>query len=141
MPLPHHVTALKQYFETLTPASVALLPRFYAPQARFKDPFNEVQGITEIGRVFRHMFEQVQAPRFVVHEALAADGQAFLTWDFRFETRLGSGEHVIRGTHFRFAASGRVTQHRDYWDAAEELYAKLPVMGRLMRWLQYRAAA
>ena len=89
------------------------------------------------------MFEQVQAPRFVVHEALAADGQAFLTWDFRFAApRLGPGEHVIRGvTHFRFAASGRVTQHRDYWDAAEELYAKLPVIGRLMRWLQYRAAA
>jgi hypothetical protein len=27
----------------------------------------------------------------------------------------------------------------DYWDAAEELYEKLPVLGGLMRWLK-RAA-
>jgi hypothetical protein len=29
--------------------------------------------------------------------------------------------------------------HRDYWDAAEELYEKLPVLGGLMRFLK-RAA-
>jgi hypothetical protein len=29
--------------------------------------------------------------------------------------------------------------HRDYWDAAEELYEKLPVLGGLMRWLKTRA--
>jgi steroid delta-isomerase len=26
--------------------------------------------------------------------------------------------------------------HRDYWDAAEELYEKLPLVGALMRWLK-----
>jgi hypothetical protein len=29
--------------------------------------------------------------------------------------------------------------HRDYWDAAEELYEKLPVVGSLMRWLKRQA--
>jgi hypothetical protein len=32
-----------------------------------------------------------------------------------------------------------VTLHRDYWDAAEELYEKLPVVGGAMRWLKKRA--
>jgi steroid Delta-isomerase len=32
-----------------------------------------------------------------------------------------------------------VVFHRDYWDAAEELYEKLPVIGALMRWLKKRA--
>ena len=36
-------------------------------------------------------------------------------------------------------AQGQVTLHRDYWDAAEELYEKLPVVGALMRWLKKRA--
>jgi len=36
-------------------------------------------------------------------------------------------------------AQGRVTLHRDYWDAAEELYEKLPWVGGLMRWLKRRA--
>jgi steroid delta-isomerase len=43
----------------------------------------------------------------------------------------------VRGTsHLRFDAAGKVVLHRDYWDAAEELYAKLPVLGALMRGLQ-----
>jgi len=29
--------------------------------------------------------------------------------------------------------------HRDYWDAAEELYEKLPGVSVLMRWLKKRA--
>ncbi|MFN7856697.1 MAG: nuclear transport factor 2 family protein, partial [Acidovorax sp.] len=34
---------------------------------------------------------------------------------------------------------GLVALHRDYWDAAEELYEKLPVVSALMRWLKKRA--
>ncbi len=34
---------------------------------------------------------------------------------------------------------GLVLDHRDYWDAAEELYEKLPGVGALMRWLKRRA--
>ncbi|NBU45056.1 MAG: nuclear transport factor 2 family protein, partial [Betaproteobacteria bacterium] len=28
--------------------------------------------------------------------------------------------------------------HRDYWDAAEELYEKFPLVGHMMRWLKRR---
>lgn len=137
------VGRVRQYFESLSAASVAQLNRVYAPDAYFKDPFNEVRGVEQIGRIFRHMFEQVQQPRFVVHHAVMRDGQAFLTWDFIFESaRLGRGTQVVRGaSHLQFAANGRVTFHRDYWDAAEELYEKLPLVGRLLRWLRRRVAA
>ena len=40
-----------------------------------------------------------------------------------------------------FDADGRIARHRDYWDAAEELYMKLPLLGRLMRWLQHHLEA
>ena len=43
------------------------------------------------------------------------------------------------GSHLVFSEDGLVTLHRDYWDAAEELYEKLPVVGSLMRWLKKRA--
>ena len=35
----------------------------------------------------------------------------------------------------------QVNYHRDYWDAAEELYMKLPVLGMLMRGLRRALAA
>ena len=47
---------------------------------------------------------------------------------------------MIRGaSHLRYDAAGLVAFHRDYWDAAEELYEKLPLIGSLMRWLKKRA--
>jgi hypothetical protein len=49
---------------------------------------------------------------------------------------------LMRGvTHLRFDECGRVSYHRDYWDAAEELYMKLPGIGTVMRGLRRAIAA
>lgn len=129
------------FFETLTPVDVASMDRLYAPQATFKDPFNEVQGVAAIQGIFAHMFVSLDDPRFVIVDAVAQEGQCFLRWEMHFRMkRLVTGNQVIRGaSHLRFASDGRIAMHRDYWDAAEELYEKLPGIGVLMRWLKRRA--
>lgn len=126
-----------RFYETLTPLSLTRLDAFYARDARFKDPFNEVIGVPAITCIFEHMFASVESPRFIVHTRLVDRDQAMLGWDFLFG--MGRRDMVIRGvSHLRFDGDGRVVLHRDYWDAAEELYAKLPVLGALMRVLQRR---
>lgn len=132
----------KQFFETLDEASLVRIDTVYAPDAYFKDPFNEVRGIEAIRRIFSHMFLQVDSPRFVVKDVVCEADQALLTWDFHFRMRRFSrAPQVIHGaSHLRFDSDGRVSFHRDYWDAAEELYEKLPLLGGLMRWLKRRAA-
>ena len=56
--------------------------------------------------------------------------------------RFSREEQCIRGgSHLVLADDGRIADHRDYWDAAEELYEKLPVVGGLMRWLKKRASS
>jgi steroid Delta-isomerase len=129
------------YFEALQPADVARVHEVYAPDARFKDPFQDVQGTTAIEGVYRHMFEALDGPHFKVRDAVAQGDQAFLAWDFHFRMkRFDRAPQVIRGgTHLHFGPDGRIAVHRDYWDAAEELYEKLPVLGALMRWLKRRA--
>jgi len=42
-------------------------------------------------------------------------------------------------SHLVLDADQRICLHRDYWDAAEELYEKLPWVGALMRWLKKKA--
>src|SRR5476649_1265151 len=42
------------------------------------------------------------------------------------------------GSHLRFNQAGLVVLHRDYWDATEELLAKLPLVGAPIRWLRGR---
>ena len=130
------------FFETLTEKSVANLSLIYAPDARFKDPFNDVKGCEAIAAIFNHMFVALEAPRFVVIERISQGGQCFLTWEFRFQFKnyQPTTEQVILGaSHIVFNAQGLVSLHRDYWDAAEELYEKLPVVGSVMRWLKRRA--
>jgi hypothetical protein len=85
------------------------------------------------------MFRQVSDPRFIITERIVADNGAVLVWEFRFRMRQWRVSRVqsVRGvTHLRFDTRGCVTYHRDYWDAAEELYSKLPLLGGLMRTLQ-----
>ena len=135
------ITRLKEFFETLTPATVARLDEFYVPEARFKDPFNEVAGVPAIRAVFAGMFRQVDRPRFVVTRSFGQGDEAFLAWDFVFCFKgKTEREQTVRGaTLILFSPDGRVVLHRDYWDVAEELYEKLPVLGSLMRWLKRRA--
>ena len=133
---------LATFFETLSPQSVAQLQTVYDEQATFKDPFNEVQGLPEIERIFRHMYVALDQPHFVVTGQVVDGAQAFLTWEFRFRfKRFDTATlQAVRGaSHVVFNEQGLVTMHRDYWDAAEELYEKLPVLGGVMRWLKARA--
>jgi limonene-1,2-epoxide hydrolase len=137
------VARVVDLYETLAPTDLPGLRGLYAPDARFKDPFNQVQGVAAIAAVFDHMFRTLDGPRFRVLD-IALDGdQLFLTWDFDFRTRgAGPRSMTIHGaTRLRLDAQGRVVDHRDYWDAAEELYEKLPLIGMLMRWLKRRAGS
>ena len=129
-------------FERLAPTELPRLSEIYTPDARFKDPFNEVQGVPAIEAIFQHMFGALEQPRFVVTGQVVQGAQCFLTWDFCFAMRnVRPGvEQKIRGaTHLVLNDQGQIALHRDYWDAAEELYEKLPVLGALMRWLKRRA--
>jgi steroid delta-isomerase len=132
-----------RFYESISPADVGRIDALYAPEAFFKDPFNEVRGVAAIQRIFEHMFDQVDAPRFTVRERVVQGDAAFLVWDFDFAFRrpLPTGPRRIRGcSHLRLDADGRIAFHRDYWDAAEELYEQLPAIGVLMRWMRRRGA-
>jgi steroid Delta-isomerase len=130
------------YFETLTEASVANLPDYYFEDAYFKDPFNEVRGVKYIQHIFAHMYTALDKPRFIITSRIVEDNTCFLVWDFKFYMKKydKTKEQTIRGgSHLILNADGKIVSHRDYWDAAEELYEKLPVVGALMRWLKKQA--
>lgn len=130
------------FFETLTPQSVARFDAFYTHDAYFKDPFNEVHGLSGVQAIFSHMYTTLEDPRFVVTGRMVDGSQCFLTWDFKFRFKHfdRNTEQTVRGSsHLLLTDDGRIRSHRDYWDAAGELYEKLPVVGSLMRWLKKRA--
>jgi hypothetical protein len=137
------VNRIVEVFESLTPEAVAQLGVIYTEHAHFKDPFNDIRGLAAIQGVFQHMFEALVAPRFVVTRRIVDGAHCFLVWEFhfRFQRFRGDVDQCIHGgSQLQLAPDGRILDHRDYWDAAEELYEKLPLIGGLMRWLRQRAS-
>jgi hypothetical protein len=135
--------AYARYFDELTPASRDTLRALAHPDIHFVDPFNDIRGIDKLLAVFDHMFETTREPRFVTEPPVVAGDTAFIKWRFtcRIENRFYKRPMTIDGvTEVRFDAAGLITAHIDYWDAAGQLYEKLPLLGGLLRAVRQRLA-
>jgi ketosteroid isomerase-like protein len=130
------------FWETMSRESLAGIASVYTEDVKFRDPFNDIAGIEKLRHICDDMFVRLDAPRFRILETVEQDNRAFLTWDFTFRIKTlkpNVTRTIHGGSHLTFAPDGRVCVHRDYWDAAGELYEQLPVVGALMRFLKKRA--
>ena len=135
---------IAEAFTRLSPERIARLGEIYAADARFVDPFNDVRGLAEIQEVFRHMYRTLDTPCFDVRECIEQGEHCVLLWDFSFRfrtTRKGATQSLPGATHLKLDASGLILLHTDYWDPAQGIYEKLPVLGILMRALRRHAAS
>lgn len=149
------VTRATDWFARLTRASLDSIGEIYAPNAHFKDPFNDVTGVDRIRAIYVHMFENLTDPRFEIMQtieqvelpvdtdagepSLERPVHAFVAWQFKFEWR-GQTFDIPGGTRFVFDRAGLIVDHVDYWDVAEGLYEKLPIIGAMLRMLRRRMA-
>jgi hypothetical protein len=127
------------WFASLSTASLAQIDTVYHDDAAFSDPFQQVRGLAAIRAVYEKMFRSLADPRFSIGEVIADRERAFVTWDFSFAV-LGRAQQIHGGSWLRLAADGRIVEHRDYWDAAEGVYEKLPGLGCLLRCVKRRLA-
>lgn len=134
-----HLARHLDWFASLSPATLEDIDAVYAESATFRDPFQALHGRTAIKALYARMFQRLQAPRFVIGTVVAQGDQAFVSWDFSF-VLLGRAQQIHGGTLLTLAADGRIAAHRDYWDAAEGVYEKLPLIGALLRVIKRRMA-
>lgn len=131
---PNHATlaAYARLYEELSPERLEDLRELLARNVRFKDPFNDVRGADAMLRAVAAMF-RLGAPQFEVLDCVASGRAGYILW--RYTSDRGSARAwIIRGmTELRFDAEGRIAEHIDHWDAAEQIYDKLPLIGRLLR--------
>lgn len=129
------------FYETLTPDTVAQLRGLFAAHVRFKDPFNDVRGADRMIAVLRQMFEDATEIRFEVGEQAFHAKLCFLRWRFCFRPRRFARAEPwpIEGVSVvRFDDDGKVVEHIDDWDAAEQIYERLPVLGLILRRVRQR---
>ena len=128
-------------FARLTSDSLDELDAVCAPDVRFVDPFNDVTGIAAFKHVLAEMFETLDAPAFRIDDRAAGAHATYVRWTFTARLKGGKSLTIAGMSELHTDDRGRIAAHIDYWDAAGQLYEKLPLIGALMRWLRRRLAA
>jgi steroid delta-isomerase len=126
---------IADWFQTLTPASLERVGEMYAQDAVFIDPFNQLEGLTSVRAVYQHMFDTLKQPRFVVTTIVERERDGFMTWDFLFEYR-GQVQQISGCTQFELNDQDLIVLHRDYWDASQQVYEKIPLLGAVLRMIR-----
>ena len=138
-----HLARYCALFASLSPQDLPRLGEYFAADARFKDPFNDVRGVPAVQAVFAHMFAATDAPRFEILEQAASGSTGFVRWRFRFAPRgrLTAALEIEGVSRVLFADDGRVVEHVDYWDPVEGLYDRVPLLGGALRAIRKRLGA
>ncbi|HSH57610.1 MAG TPA: nuclear transport factor 2 family protein [Halomonas sp.] len=126
------------FFTNLDKSCTKMLYKFYTPDIIFQDPLHRIEGAEPLERYFATLYRNVTTCRFAYHERQRSAREAFVTWTMHLvHPRLESGREItVEGcSHLTFAEddSGRIARHRDYFDAGELLYERLPLLGGAIR--------
>lgn len=125
---------ITQFFENLTDTtSIESFKSIYDDEVRFKDPFNEVIGIQAVYEVFEHMYRNLERPRFVIKEYVDKEDIVYVKWEFIFSFKNEKTQNAFESvSRLQMNAEGKVISHVDFWDAAEHMYEKMPIIGSLL---------
>ncbi|MBX2832696.1 MAG: nuclear transport factor 2 family protein [Rhodospirillales bacterium] len=130
------------YFEKLAPDTIDQLRDIVTDDFEFRDPFTTLHGPENVCAYLAKTFKETQNPRFeVTHQAL--DGNmGFLRWRFSAKVPVIGLWDFIGMTEVTFNKQGNlVASHIDHWDAGQNFYGKLPILGWIIRRLARRVAA
>ncbi len=105
--------------------------RVFAENCYFCDPFQEVIGVEPLILIFRHMYATLKEPRFIILDAISEGDRGYLRWRFVY-----NDTHFDGISHILFNKAKKVTSHVDYWDSGINVYAKIPLLGSIIRFLQ-----
>ena len=130
-----------EYFQAMNKENVDSLKSLVTQDVYFRDPFNETKGAEPMLKVFQEIFVVAENPRFFDIESLSSGEQAYLKWRFSCYPKsfFSKQELMIEGvSELRISDDGLIESHIDYWDAASQVYQKLPIIGFLLRFIRSR---
>lgn len=113
--------------------SLQHLERILAPGVRFRDPFNDLVGIPALRAVLEHTVQHLRDVQFTVVDSSASGRREYLKWEMSGTLRWLGNWRVVGMSELEFDDDGLLVLHQDYWDASEEFYGRLPVIGWMLR--------
>lgn len=135
------VDAYLKAFAGLTDDKVEDLVALCTPDVHFTDPFNDVRGQAALAGLFHHMFENATEPRFAIEWCAGSSNRYVAKWQFSAGLPVIGQVSTPGLSEITLAENGLVAEHIDYWDSGQAIYARVPVLGPLIRNLRKRMSA
>jgi len=136
------IARFSQFIAHMQAESIAENARdVYAENAYFNDTIKELVGNEAIGAYLAESLGATEKVEVEVVDVARSGIDYYYRWvmDIKFRNLNDGNWARSEGmSHIRFDAAGRVVLHRDYWDAAGGLFAYMPVIGSVLRWIKGR---
>lgn len=112
----------------------------YAADVYFRDPFKEIHGEPEFEAYLLRGSSAVAEFSMDWKDVSENDGNYYFRWIMNVKLKRDSAKdpptRVTGISQVRFGPDGKVIFHQDYFDGADLIYEKVPVMGGVIRYIK-----
>lgn len=136
--------------EDLNESKLQRLSELIDDSIHFSDPFNSVTGKDCYIQIMRSIILDAQDHQFKVLNRtklegdLRSDESYFFSWEFSFRPRHCLMKHlhitILGCTELKFNQDGKIISHVEYWDAAQNFYERLPLIGKIISMIRGKIA-
>ena len=127
----------RTFLEGLTAEKLHLFTEYVAPDVRFKDPFHDISGLAQMQGIFKKLFDKVKGIKFKIINHAITGRVVYFQWQLNGIV-YGIPWTVEGMTSITFNEEEKVTQHIEYWDAATQIYERIPVIGEILGFFRRR---
>ena len=130
-------------YNQLDKSNLELLAHVYGDNIVFEDPLHKIEGLPALTDYFANMYENLNQGQFDIHTSFEQNNKASVYWVMTFShKKIKQGQTLkVSGNSYLEFENGKVTYHRDYFDAGEMIYQHLPVFSTVINLIKRRTAA
>lgn len=131
------IEKLQKVFVELSSTNTYLLDDIYTKDMKFEDPAHRVDGLDNFKKYMVNLYQNVTSCTFKFSNIEHFNGGAILEWNMLIShPKLNKGIIFIVPGVSVVRYHEKIYSHRDYFDLGAMLYERLPLIGRVIRFIK-----
>ncbi|SES63778.1 nuclear transport factor 2 family protein [Thalassotalea agarivorans] len=139
---PQWLARFIEVYQQLSVDNIDTIASLYDDNVTFQDPMHLLQGKEALMQYFHRIYTHVSECRFDITQVISSEDNAAIYWQMTYRhSKLNGGQQIIVEGHSMLSAKdGLIAQHRDYVDLGAMVYQHVPVLGKVIKYINQRAA-
>lgn len=133
------LNSFKAFYQNSGELHLEQIDALYTQDVEFRDPLHTILGILALKSYMKSVYANSRDVRFEYTDEQSGDSWATIAWlmHFRHPSLAGGKLLSVRGiTQIRF--TDRIFYHEDFYDLGAMVYQHVPVLGRIIRFINQR---